>query len=178
VSGELPAALFERPITEVDPEIAARIAGTPEFRERQERTLAGARAISSRLLRARDEGITVWSRGTDVHLVVADLRDSPLDGQQAEDRLSEIAITANRNTVPFDPRPPMVSSGVRLGTPALATRGLQTEDFAELGDITGTAFSPRFESERGALRERCATLAARYLLYAHHAAPTAIGRPA
>ena len=61
--------------------------------------------------------------GTDVHLVLVDLRDSELDGQQAEDRLHAIGITVNRNAVPFDPRPPMVTSGLRIGTPALATRG-------------------------------------------------------
>ena len=69
-------------------------------------------------------GVNVLTGGTDVHLVLADLRDSELDGQQAEDRLHEIGITVNRNAVPFDPRPPAVSSGLRIGTPALATRGL------------------------------------------------------
>ena len=73
--------------------------------------------------------------GTDVHLALVDLRESELDGQQAEDRLAEIGITVNRNAVPFDPRPPMVSSGLRVGAAALATRGLQAEDFAEIGEI-------------------------------------------
>ena len=73
--------------------------------------------------------------GTDVHLVLCDLRESELDGQQAEDRLHEIGITVNRNAVPFDPRPPAVSSGLRIGTPALATRGLQLDDFVEVGTI-------------------------------------------
>jgi glycine hydroxymethyltransferase len=146
--------------------VALRIAATPEFRARQERTLAGAKAIAAALLEAREDGVGVWSGGTDVHLVVADLRDSELDGQQGEDRLEAIGITANRNTVPFDPRPPMIASGVRLGTPALATRGLQVEDFAELGDVIRTALGPRFEAEREALRERCAAIAQRHPLYA------------
>jgi glycine hydroxymethyltransferase len=145
--------------------VALRIAATPEFRERQQRTLDGARAIASALGAARDDGIGVWSGGTDVHLVVADLRASELDGQQAEDRLETIGITANRNAVPFDPRPPMVSSGVRLGTPALATRGLSVEDFAELGEAIATAFGPRYAAERDTLRERCAAIAARHPLY-------------
>jgi glycine hydroxymethyltransferase len=145
--------------------VALRIAATPEFRERQERTIAGAQAIATSLLEARADGIGVWSGGTDVHLVVADLRDSELDGQQGEDRLEAIGITANRNTVPFDPRPPMVASGIRLGTSALATRGLQQEDFLELGELIRGAFGPRFEQQRDDLRERCAAIAARHPLY-------------
>jgi glycine hydroxymethyltransferase len=148
--------------------VALRIAATPEFRERQERTVAGAKAIAASLLEARTDShppVGVWSGGTDVHLVVADLRDSELDGQQGEDRLEAIGITANRNAVPFDPRPPMVASGVRLGAAALATRGLQPEDFQELGEVIRVAFGPRFEAERDELRERCAAIAAAYPLY-------------
>jgi len=102
---------------------------------------------------------------TDVHFVVADLRDSSLDGERAEDHLEQTGITANRNAVPFDPRPPMISSGVRLATPALATRGLATSDFAELGDISRIALGPEFERRWAELRERCAAIAARYPLY-------------
>ncbi len=145
--------------------VALRIAATPEFRERQERTIAGAKTIAAALLEARADGVGVWSGGTDVHLVVADLRDSELDGRQGVDRLAAIGITANRNAVPFDPRPPMVASGVRLGTAALATRGLRAEDFRELGDVIATAFGPRFETERDELRERCAAIAERHPLY-------------
>ena len=145
--------------------VALKIAATPAFRERQERTLAGARSLAVALLDAAEDGVGVWSGGTDVHLVVADLRDSAIDGKQGEDRLEAIGITANRNTVPFDPRPPMVASGVRLGTAALATRGLALDDFAELGDVIRTAFGPRFEAERDQLRARCAAIAARHPLY-------------
>ena len=73
--------------------------------------------------------MNVLTGGTDVHLALVDLRESEIDGKQAEDRLHEIGITVNRNAVPFDPRPPMVTSGLRVGTPALATRGLQVDDF-------------------------------------------------
>ena len=93
--------------------------------------------------------------GTDVHLVLVDLRDSELDGQQAEDRLHSIGITVNRNAVPFDPRPPMVTSGLRIGTPALATRGLQVDDFHEVGKIIARALQPGFEdAQAGADRAR------------------------
>ena len=79
--------------------------------------------------------------GTDVHLVLVDLRHSELDGQQAEDRLHQIGITVNRNAVPFDPRPPMVSSGLRIGTPALATRGFGAAEFTEVADIIASALT-------------------------------------
>ena len=108
--------------------------------------------------------------GTDVHLVLVDLRESELDGQQAEDRLHEIGITVNRNAVPFDPRPPMVSSGLRIGTPALATRGFQVDDFHEVGKIIATALTPAFERSRDELAERVTAIAERYPLYAHLAA--------
>ena len=82
------------------------------------------------------------SGGTDVHLVLVDLRESELDGKQAEDRLHRVGITVNRNAVPFDPRPPMVSSGVRIGTPALATRGFDLDAFTEVADIISYALRP------------------------------------
>src|SRR3954452_3762070 len=97
------------------------------FKERQQRTVDGAKAVADELLSA-GHGVNVLTGGTDVHLVLCDLRESELDGQQAEDRLHDVGITVNRNAVPFDPRPPAVSSGLRIGTPALATRGLQTEE--------------------------------------------------
>src|ERR671932_677212 len=102
--------------------VALKLAATDWFRQRQQRTVAGAKALAEELLQAGN-GVNVLTGGTDVHLVLVDLRDSDIDGQQAEDRLHEIGITVNRNAVPFDPRPPMVTSGLRVGTPALATRG-------------------------------------------------------
>jgi glycine hydroxymethyltransferase len=144
--------------------VALRIAASQEFKDRQQRTLDGARAIAEQLL-AAERGLSVWSGGTDVHLVVADLRESELDGKQAQDRLEQIGITANRNAVPFDPRPPMVSSGVRLGTPALATRGLSVEEFGQLGAVIRTALSGDFEAEREELAGRCTAIAERHPLY-------------
>jgi glycine hydroxymethyltransferase len=145
--------------------VALRIAASEAFRERQERTVAGARAVAAELLRAGG-GVSVLTGGTDVHLVLCDLRESPLDGQQAEDRLHSIGITVNRNAVPFDPRPPAVSSGLRIGTPALATRGLQLEDFVEVGMIIAEALGQDgFEARRADLAERAAAIAERYPLY-------------
>ncbi len=152
--------------------VAFRIAASDIFKERQQRTVAGAKAFGEELLSA--EKVNVLTGGTDVHLVLADLRDSDLDGQQAEDRLDHIGITVNRNAVPFDPRPPMVTSGLRIGTPALATRGLQVDDFRELGKIVATALSPGFEGARGELAERVTAIADRYPLYAHLGARAAV----
>ncbi|MFE3999507.1 serine hydroxymethyltransferase [Nocardioides sp. YIM B13467] len=150
--------------------VAFKVAAEPEFRERQERTLRGARIIAERLL-ADDvaaAGVSVVSGGTDVHLVLVDLRDSELNGQDGEDRLHRIGITVNRNAVPFDPRPPMVSSGLRIGTPALATRGFGDTDFSEVADIIAAALKDDFTDETAdALRSRVTVLAEKYPLYPH-----------
>jgi glycine hydroxymethyltransferase len=144
--------------------VALRIAQTDAFKERQQRTIDGARALAEELLQA-GHGVSVLTKGTDVHLVLVDLRESELDGQQAEDRLDAIGITVNRNAVPFDPRPPMVSSGLRVGASALATRGLQTDDFHEIGQIIATALGPEYEAQRADLAERAAAIAERHPLY-------------
>jgi glycine hydroxymethyltransferase len=145
--------------------VALRIAATPEFCECQARSLAGAKTIAAALSDAREDGIEVWSGGTDVHLVVVDLGAAEIDGQQGEDRLAAVGITANRASVPFDRRRPPLTSGVRLGTSALATRGLRLADFAELGDIARIALGPRFDAQRGSLRARCAAIVERHPLY-------------
>ncbi len=146
--------------------VALKIAASAEFKERQERTLAGAQALAEELLAVQDPGIQVLSGGTDVHLVLVDLRHNELDGKQAEDRLHEIGITVNRNAVPNDPRPPMVSSGLRIGTPALATRGLGVEEFRELGTIIATALGSGYEAARDDLAARVRAIADRFPLYA------------
>ncbi len=145
--------------------VALKIAATDAFRERQQRTVDGAKAVAAELLEA-GHGVNVLTGGTDVHLALVDLRESDLDGKQAEDRLHDIGITVNRNAVPFDPRPPMVTSGLRVGTPALATRGLQVEDFQEVGRILATALTPAFDGSRDELAERVTAIADRYPLYA------------
>jgi glycine hydroxymethyltransferase len=118
--------------------VALKIAQSEIFRERQRRTREGAAALADALL---EGGVNVLTGGTDVHLVLVDLRDSALDGKQAEDRLDEIGITVNRNAVPFDPRPPAVSSGLRIGTPALATRGFGVDEFTEVGRTIAEALT-------------------------------------
>lgn len=148
--------------------VSFKIAATDEFKDRQARTLSGARALAERLLHqdAVDAGVSVLSGGTDVHLVLVDLRNSELDGQQAEDRLHEIGITVNRNAVPNDPRPPMVTSGLRIGTPALATRGFQDADFTEVADIIAQALLPDFdETKSKTLGARVTALAEKHPLY-------------
>jgi glycine hydroxymethyltransferase len=148
--------------------VSFKLAGEPEFRERQERTLAGAKILADRLLQddSRQAGINVVSGGTDVHLVLVDLRESELDGKQAEDRLHRVGITVNRNAVPFDPRPPMISSGVRIGTPALATRGFDLDAFTEVADIISHALRPATdEAGLDELRARVDALTLRFPLY-------------
>jgi glycine hydroxymethyltransferase len=150
--------------------VAFKMAAEPAFAERQQRTLRGARILAERLL-AEDTaaaGVSVLTGGTDVHLVLADLRASELDGKQAEDRLHEVGITVNRNAVPFDPRPPMVTSGIRIGTPALAMRGFGDDEFREVADIVATALLPDFdEAVASKLQDRVAALTARFPLYPH-----------
>ena len=147
--------------------IAMKIAATEEFKERQERTLEGARILAERLTAedAKAAGVDVLTGGTDVHLVLVDLRNSELDGQQAEDLLHEVGITVNRNAVPNDPRPPMVTSGLRIGTSALATRGLDAEAFTEVADIIGTALVQGKNADVEALRARVDKIAQHYPLY-------------
>ncbi|AKE41772.1 serine hydroxymethyltransferase [Corynebacterium kutscheri] len=147
--------------------VAMKMAGTAEFKERQERTLEGARIIAERLTSedARNAGVSVLTGGTDVHLVLVDLRNSALDGQQAEDLLHQVGITVNRNAVPFDPRPPMVTSGLRIGTPALATRGFDAAGFSEVADIIGIALTDGHNADVATLRARVEALAGQYPLY-------------
>jgi glycine hydroxymethyltransferase len=153
--------------------VALRIAASEAFRERQRRTVAGAQAVAEELLGA-GAGVNVLTGGTDVHLVLVDLRESELDGKVAEDRLADIGITVNRNAVPFDPRPPMVTSGLRVGTPALATRGLQVDDFREVGRIIARALQPGFDEARAELAERVTAIVDRYPLYSQLGAPATV----
>ncbi|SDI56718.1 serine hydroxymethyltransferase [Arthrobacter subterraneus] len=147
---------------------AFKIAGSEEFKERQERVLEGARIIAERLMGAdvTEHGVSVLTGGTDVHLVLVDLRNSTLDGQQAEDLLHSVGITVNRNAVPNDPRPPMVTSGLRIGTPALATRGFGAAEFTEVAEIIAAVLKP--EADVDALRARVSRLAADFPLYPGH----------
>jgi glycine hydroxymethyltransferase len=144
---------------------AFKLAAEPEFKERQERTLRGASILAARLTAddSKAHGIDVLTGGTDVHLVLADLRHSEINGQQAEDALHEVGITVNRNSVPFDPRPPMVTSGLRIGTPALATRGFGDAEFTEVSDVIAEALKPG--ADVAALRARVGALTQAFPLY-------------
>ncbi|WP_329250651.1 serine hydroxymethyltransferase [Streptomyces canus] len=147
--------------------VAFKVAAGEEFKERQQRTLRGAKILAGRLLAddVAEAGITVLTGGTEVHLVLVDLRNSELNGKQAEDRLHRVGITVNRNAVPFDPRPPMVSSGLRIGTPALATRGFGETEFREVADIIAEAL--KGERPGDELSARVEKLAAAFPLYPH-----------
>ncbi|MFE2419415.1 serine hydroxymethyltransferase [Streptomyces hokutonensis] len=145
--------------------VSFKVAAGEDFKERQRRTVEGARLLAERLVRddVKAVGVDVLSGGTDVHLVLVDLRNSELDGQQAEDRLHEVGITVNRNAVPNDPRPPMVTSGLRIGTPALATRGFGADDFAEVADVIAETLKPSYDV--AGLKARVTALAEKYPLY-------------
>ncbi len=145
--------------------VAFKIAMEKEFKDRQQRTIDGAQALAARLTSddARAAGIDVLTGGTDVHLALVDLRTSEINGQEAEDLLHEVGITVNRNSIPNDPRPPMVTSGVRIGTPALATRGFGREEFTEVADIIAQTLMPGADIQ--ALSARVKTLAGNFPLY-------------
>ncbi|SNU00349.1 serine hydroxymethyltransferase [Ruaniaceae bacterium KH17] len=147
--------------------VALKFAASEEFAERQQRVLDGARIIAERLLAddVTQAGVSVVTGGTDVHLVLVDLRNSPLDGQQAEDLLHEVGITVNRNAVPFDPRPPMVTSGLRIGTPALATRGFGAAEFTEVAEVIATTLRDGAAADIESLRARVTKLTEDFPLY-------------
>ena len=144
---------------------AFKVAASEGFKDRQKRTVEGAQILANRLLQqdVKDAGVSIASGGTDVHLVLVDLRHHALNGKEAEDLLHDAGITVNRNAVPNDPRPPMVTSGLRIGTPALATRGFDAEGFTEVADIIASVLLPN--PDVAALRARVDALCAKYPLY-------------
>ena len=144
---------------------AFKVAASEGFKDRQKRTVEGAQILANRLLQqdVKDAGVSIASGGTDVHLVLVDLRNHALNGKEAEDLLHDAGITVNRNAVPNDPRPPMVTSGLRIGTPALATRGFDAEGFTEVADIIASVLLPN--PDIAALRARVDALCAKYPLY-------------
>jgi glycine hydroxymethyltransferase len=132
-----------------------RIAMTDAFRSYQRQIRANADALGESLL---ESGLDLVTGGTDTHLLLVDLRKSEWTGKDAEARLAEVNVTVNRNTVPFDERSPFVTSGVRVGTPAMTMRGFDEEDFRETGRIIGEALveSPDVEGLRGRVAALCA----------------------
>ena len=147
--------------------VAFKVAATPEFKDRMQRTLDGAKILAERLMAddVKNNGISVLTGGTDVHLVMVDLRNSEMDGKQGEDLLAQCGITINRNTVPFDPRPASVASGLRIGTSALATRGFGPKEYEEVADIIGTALAAGQDADVDALKARVDKLAEDFPLY-------------
>ena len=150
--------------------VALKIAQSEPFAQRQRQTIANAQALAEGLI---EGGIDVLTGGTDVHLVLVDLTSTGLDGKTAETRLEEVGITVNRNAIPFDERPPMNPSGLRIGTPALTTRGLVDEDLREIAAVIAAALNAQdFETERDGLMERSRALMERYPLYPQLSAAT------
>ena len=145
--------------------VAFKAAMSPEFKERQQRTIEGARIIAERLVQpdVQANGVSVLTGGTDVHLVLVDLRNAPIDGKETENLLHDAGITVNRNSVPNDPRPPMVTSGVRIGTPALATRGFGATEFTEVAEIISQVLLPNPDTQ--ALKARVRVLTEKFPLY-------------
>ena len=145
--------------------VAFKAAMSPEFKERQQRTIEGARIIAERLVQpdVKANGVSVLTGGTDVHLVLVDLRNAPIDGKETENLLHDAGITVNRNSVPNDPRPPMVTSGVRIGTPALATRGFGAAEFTEVAEIIAQVLLPNPDTQ--ALKARVRVLTEKFPLY-------------
>jgi glycine hydroxymethyltransferase len=137
-----------------------RIAGSEPFREYQSAVRANADALAESL---QEGGLDVLTGGTDTHVLLVDLRRTEWSGKDAEDRLAQVGITVNRNTVPFDERPPTVASGFRVGTPAMTMRGLDEEDFREIGGMMCDVLAS--DADVVALRARSAALVARRPLY-------------
>jgi glycine hydroxymethyltransferase len=142
--------------------VALGIAQSEPFKARQRQTIANARALGEGLAAG---GVDVLTGGTDVHLVLVDLTPTGVFGKEAELRLEEVGITVNRNAIPFDERKPMDPSGLRIGTPALTTRGLVEDDMREIAEVIVAALGDDFESNKGALLDRSRALMERYPLY-------------
>lgn len=135
----------------------------PEFKVYAEQVIKNAKVLATELMA---KGLTIVSGGTDTHVMLVDVRNTGLTGKEAEHLLDEIGITANKNTIPFDPASPFVTSGVRLGTPALTTRGLKEDDMKEIADIIATVLqNPEDTAKHQDAAKRVAALCEKYPLY-------------
>ena len=135
----------------------------PEFKVYAEQVIKNAKVLATELIA---KGLTIVSGGTDTHVMLVDVRNTGLTGKEAEHLLDEIGITANKNTIPFDPASPFVTSGVRLGTPALTTRGLKEDDMKEIADIIATVLqNPEDTAKHQDAAKRVAALCEKYPLY-------------
>ena len=135
----------------------------PEFKVYAEQVIKNAKVLAAELIA---KGLTIVSGGTDTHVMLVDVRNTGVTGKEAEHLLDEIGITANKNTIPFDPASPFVTSGVRLGTPALTTRGLKEDDMKEIADIIATVLqNPEDTAKHQDAAKRVAALCEKYPLY-------------
>ena len=134
----------------------------PEFKAYQQQILNNAKALAQSIL---DGGLALVSGGTDNHLMLVDLRPAGLTGKEMEHRLDEVFITANKNTIPNDPQSPFITSGVRLGTPAVTSRGFEEEDLKVVGQLICRVAQPDFQDNIDALREEVKKLTAKYPIY-------------
>ena len=135
----------------------------PEFKVYAEQVIKNAKVLAAELIA---KGLTIVSGGTDTHVMLVDVRNTGLTGKEVEHLLDEIGITANKNTIPFDPASPFVTSGVRLGTPALTTRGLKEDDMKEIADIIATVLqNPEDTAKHQDAAKRVAALCEKYPLY-------------
>ena len=145
---------------------------TPEFRARQQAVVDNCRTLAEEMLAG---GLALVSGGTDNHLVLVDLSATPLTGQEGEHRLEHAGITVNKNGIPFDERPPTVTSGLRIGTPALTTRGFREAEMREIGQIIVAALRPEAtEGDLEGLRARSRAIGERFPLYPRSHAGTAV----
>ncbi|MEH2280090.1 MAG: serine hydroxymethyltransferase [Nostoc sp.] len=137
----------------------------PEFKTYSAQVIENARALAEQL---QNRGLKLVSNGTDNHLTLVDLRSVSLTGKQADQLVSTVNITANKNTIPFDPQSPFVTSGLRLGSPAMTTRGLGVAEFTEIGNIVSDRLlSPDSDVVTQDCRQRVAALCDRFPLYPH-----------
>jgi glycine hydroxymethyltransferase len=142
--------------------VAFKEALQPEFHAYQQRVVRNAQALADALLR---RGLTLVSGGTDNHLMLVDLRDKGITGKEAEKLLDSVGVTVNKNTVPFETASAFVTSGIRIGTPAVTTRGMAEAEMEEIGDIIATAVESRDEGALSDLRRRVAALTERFPFY-------------
>ena len=135
----------------------------PEFKVYAQQVIDNAKALAAAL---QEKGLTIVSGGTDTHVMLVDVRSTGLTGKEAEHLLDEVGITCNKNTIPFDPASPFVTSGIRLGTPALTTRGLQVKDMEEIADIIAAVLkNPEDKAVHEEASKRVAALCEAYPLY-------------
>lgn len=142
--------------------VAFKEALSPEFKTYQQQVVNNAAALAEHLMKA---GLKLVANGTDTHLMLVDVRSRNLTGKEAERRLDDIGVTVNKNTIPFDPESPFVTSGIRIGTPAVTTRGFKEAEMAELAEIIDVALSPAYEEQQDALRAKVADLCNRFPFY-------------